>query len=340
MKYDEFAFFNQQLAAMLRDGIPLEGALRRLCQEMRAGALRAELQALEADLAKGTPMADALKPRQLPELYKRMILVGVKSGDLPGALTMLADYFRRQDNVWTRLKSMMVYPLIVMFLAFIISTVLAFLWTCVIGPSMQGVFGGMGINMPGATVFAFQTLHTIWVFPVVLGILFLVMASIVFLPVLRGKFLWRLPAFKEASVSRIAASLTLLLKNGVNLPDAIGLVEQLENNTIAADDLQRWQKNLAAGTMKFSEIAAGNRMIPPLFVWIVASGGEDLTSGFSRAAEVYHSRAIYRTEVALYSVLPIASLFLGAVVLSQAFLVISMFLPLISMLTAMSGDGR
>jgi type II secretory pathway component PulF len=38
MKNDEFAFFNQQLAAMLRDGIPLEGALRHLCAEMRSGA--------------------------------------------------------------------------------------------------------------------------------------------------------------------------------------------------------------------------------------------------------------------------------------------------------------
>ena len=69
MKYDEFAFFNQQLAAMLRDGIPLEGALRRLCEEMRRGKLRDELQALEADLANGTPIADALQLRQLPELY-------------------------------------------------------------------------------------------------------------------------------------------------------------------------------------------------------------------------------------------------------------------------------
>src|SRR6267154_6048123 len=135
MKHDEFAFFNTQLAAMLRDGIPLEGALRRLCEEMRAGLLRTELQALEADLAKGTPMADALTTRQLPELYKRMILVGVKSGDLPGALTMLADYFQRQNSIWTRLKSMMVYPLIVMFVAFLISMVLACLWTCVIWPS-------------------------------------------------------------------------------------------------------------------------------------------------------------------------------------------------------------
>ena len=337
MKSDEFAFFNQQLAAMLRDGIPLEGALRRLCQEMRVGTLRAELQALEADLARGTPMADALQPRQLPELYKRMILVGVKSGDLPGALTMLADYFQRQNSVWMRLKSMMVYPLIVMFVAFLISLALACLWTFVIGPSMGNVFGGMGVSLPAATIFAFETLQTIWVFPVVLGALFLLLTAIVFVPVLRGRFLWRLPAFKEASVSRIAASLALLLKNGVRLPEAIGLVEQLENSAAAAGDLQRWQHNLAAGTAKFSEIAAVNRMIPPMFVWIVASAGEDLAAGFNRAAEVYHARAIYRTEIALYSVLPIASLFLGAVVLSQAFLVISMFLPFIAMLNNLGG---
>src|SRR5476651_2876043 len=166
MKYDEFAFFNQQLAAMLRDGIPLEGALRRLCQEMRRGNLRDELQALEADLAKGTPMADTLAPRQLPELYKRMILVGVKSNDLPGALTMLADYFQRQNNVWTRLKCMMTYPLIVMFVAFLISLVLAFLWTQVIGPSMTNVFGGMNMRLPAATLLALSSLQGIWVFPV------------------------------------------------------------------------------------------------------------------------------------------------------------------------------
>src|ERR1700739_1406109 len=125
MKNDEFAFFNQQLAAMLRDGIPLEGALKRLCEEMHAGKLRDELLALETDLARGTPMADALKARQFPELYKRMVLVGIKSGDLPGALTMLADYFQRQNDIWTRLRSMMTYPLIVMFAAFLISFLIA-----------------------------------------------------------------------------------------------------------------------------------------------------------------------------------------------------------------------
>ena len=337
MKYDEFAFFNQQLAAMLRDGIPLEGALQRLCEEMRRGQLRAELQLLEADLAKGTPLTEALKTRQLPELFKRLILVGVKSGDLPGALTMLADYFQRQNDVWTRLKSMMTYPLIVMLAAVLISTAIAFLWTCVIGPSFKEVFSGMDVMLPAATLFAFATLKTIWVFPVLLGVLFLLVTSIVFLPALRGRFLWRLPAFKEATVSRIASALTLLLKNGVNLPDAIGLAEKLETSSAAAADLEQWRKKLAAGTAKFSEVAAVNRMIPPLFVWVVASAGEDLVAGFNRAAEIYHSRALYRTEVALFSVLPMASLFLGAIVISQAFLVISMFLPMIAMISQMSG---
>jgi type IV pilus assembly protein PilC len=336
MKYDEFAFFNQQLAAMLRDGIPLEGALKRLCEEMRAGELRVELQALEADLARGTPMTDALKPRQLPELYKRMVLVGIKSGDLPGTLTMLADYFQRQSDVWSRLRSMMTYPLIVMFAAFLISFVIASLWTFVIGPSFRDLYAGMDMKLPEATLFALETLQAIWVFPIVLGILFLVVTAVLFQPVMRGKLLWRLPAFKEANIARVASALALLLKNGVALPDAIGLVADLEDNQAATSDLQQWKTKLSSGVAKFSQFAAINRMFPPLFVWVVAGAGEDLTAGFRRAGEIYQSRAIYRTEVALFSVLPFASLFLGAIVLSQAFLVLTMFLPMISMVSNLS----
>ena len=43
MNYDELAFFNQQLAAMLRDGIPLEGAVKQLCAGIKTGRLRDEL---------------------------------------------------------------------------------------------------------------------------------------------------------------------------------------------------------------------------------------------------------------------------------------------------------
>src|SRR4051812_2155706 len=102
MNQDEFAFFNQQLAAMLRDGIPLEGGLRQLCAGMKAGQLRDELQRFEADLSKGTPIKEALASRELPPLYKRMVMLGVRSNDLPGVLTLLADYYHRANALWSR----------------------------------------------------------------------------------------------------------------------------------------------------------------------------------------------------------------------------------------------
>ena len=57
MNYDEFAFFNQQLASMLREGIPLEGALQQLAAGMRSGPLRDEIQRLEHDLEQGLPLS-------------------------------------------------------------------------------------------------------------------------------------------------------------------------------------------------------------------------------------------------------------------------------------------
>src|SRR5580658_6049257 len=199
MKNDEFAFFNQQIAAMLRDGIPLEGALHRLCEDMRRGKLRDELQALETDLSRGTPMEDALKPRQLPELYKRMVLIGVKSGDLPGALTMLADYFQRQNNMWMRLKGLMVYPIIVLLAAFILSCFLSYLLSHFIWSSLSELtnfFGGSGIAP--ATV-------GLWAPPVLFGAaLVAVILGLVILPA-RQLLRWRLPAFREASLAEVAS---------------------------------------------------------------------------------------------------------------------------------------
>ncbi|HEX7471074.1 MAG TPA: type II secretion system F family protein, partial [Verrucomicrobiae bacterium] len=189
MKTDEFAFFNQQLSAMLRDGIPLEGALRRLCQEMRRGTLRAELESLEADLAKGTPLTDALATRQLPELYKRMLLVGVKSGDLPAVLTLLADHYQRQHSIWTRLKGLMVYPMIVLISAFVLSCFLSLLLSPTI-PDMTALLGDR-FKTPNILI-------GLWLSPVLLGLAVVAMCVGVSVASVRRALRWRLPAFKEA----------------------------------------------------------------------------------------------------------------------------------------------
>lgn len=333
MNHDEFAFFNQQLAAMLRDGLPLEGALRRLCGEMRRGPLRDELQRLQDDLARGTPLADALAARQLPELYVRLTQVGVKSGDLPGALTLLADYFQRQNNLWTRLKGLMVYPLIVLFAAFALSGLLTVIWFKAVRPGWFGlIFDVMdGTRLPGFTRLTMPLLENLWVYPTLFGLLFVLAVLALVWPPLRQRVRWRLPAFREASVARMAASMHLLLKGGVALPDALALVAQLESGK-AAEDLRSWLANLSAGQTRFTEVAARSRVFPPLFVWLVANAGEDLAGGFRRAAEIYEARAAHRAELGLYAALPVSVLFLGAIILSQGFVLVSGFLVFVQLL--------
>ena len=124
MNGDEFAFFNQQLAAMVRDGIPLEGALRQLTLDMRSGKLRSELELLENDLALGIPLNQSLEKRDMPPLYVQMVQVGVKGNDLAGVLLLLADYYRQVNSIWTRLKGLMVYPVIVLTMALVLSVAL------------------------------------------------------------------------------------------------------------------------------------------------------------------------------------------------------------------------
>ena len=308
MKTDEFAFFNQQLAAMLRDGIPLEGALQRLCTDMNDGALRTELQALADDLARGTPLRDAIQKRKLPELYQCLIQVGSQSNDLPGVLTLIADHYQRRYTIWTRLKGLLVYPMIVLTASFALSAMLAYLLDRLVWPSLSLVSFGM----PQATFHA-----GLWVSPVILGLLLIVAVVTLTMPPVRKALRWRVPSFRESSLAQIASSLALLLRNGVPLDSALALVERMENGTRAGQEIANWRQRLAAGHGKFVEMATPGRAFPPLFIWLVAHGREDMVAGFQRAAEIYQSRATHRAELLLYSALPCSVLGLGVLIVMQ-----------------------
>ena len=73
-----------------------------------------------------------------------------------------------------------------------------------------------------------------------------------------------------------------------------------------------------------------------MFLWLVNKGGENITAGFEKAAEIYQSRASYKIELALYGALPISVLILGQMVLWQ---VVPIFQMLISMMNMFSDVG-
>jgi type II secretory pathway component PulF len=305
MNYDELAFFNQQLAAMLRDGIPLEGALKQLCKGMRHGALRTQVEQLGADLSRGTPLNEALSNSPVPEFYRRMLEIGARSNDLPGVLTMLADHYHRANTVWTRLKGLMVYPLIVV--------VVSLAMTCI----LSLVFSHFLSNFVGLFTPPTAWLASMWIPPVVLALLAVAGIAAVSLPAWREKLRWRLPAFREASLAQLASAIALMLRNGTPLAEALALAQSLEASSPAGPALARWRALVEAGQGKPSQWSQENRPFPALFLWLVQKGGEDTASGFQKAADLYQTRAAYRIELALYGALPISVLFLGQMIFWQ-----------------------
>ena len=165
----------------------------------------------------------------------------------------------------------------------------------------------------------------LWLPVALLALAFSCKLTILVVPALRRRFHWRLPAFQDAALSQMASAMTLMLENGCNLNQALDLLKQLESGSPAQQEIELWQSRLAAGHKNFSDLAGGGKIVPPLFIWLVAGSGEDWISGFKHAAEIYSARARHRIDMLLYAALPVAVLGLGILILNQALPIVRVF---------------
>jgi type II secretory pathway component PulF len=231
----------------------------------------------------------------------------------------------------------MVYPAIVLGACLALSVFLAILF--------GGVSGGIkstssvlfdAEHLPAFTRFSLQaTPIGLWLPVVVLAILSIAVGVAIVQPRLRSWLRWRLPGFREASLWQVASAMEIMIKGGCSLDDAIGLMAQVEQDSATAGDLAQWRTRLASGHGDFAGMATPTKRFPPLFIWLVASARSDLAAGLKRAAEIYHARAEYRTEILLQAALPVSVLVLGALIFTQVYTliqaIIGSFLPLIYM---------
>lgn len=312
MNPDELAFFNEQLAAMLRQGIPLEGALRQLSGGMRRGRLREEIQLLEADLSKGRPLKEAVKDRKLPEVYSRMLIAGAEGGDLPGLLTLAADHFHRSSNLAIRLRGLIVYPGLVLLTSLLLSLLLSGIFSEIRLWSDESLESWGRAGSPGAWFVA------LWLSPILFVILTAVTLLALSLPQVRSTLRWRIPGFRDASLANLAGTLALLLKTGCRLPEALRLCAELEPSPAVARALREWDAFLAQGERELRPASTASRFFPKTFLWLISSDPEDWIAGFSRAAEIYRRRAQAQAETLLYAAMPVLVLILGVLVLGQA----------------------
>jgi type II secretory pathway component PulF len=235
-----------------------------------------------------------------------MVEVGVRANDLPGTLLLLADYYQRANALATRLKGLLVYPLIVI----VVSLGLTLLLCVGFSHFLRG-FSALVVT-PRALLLA------AWIPPILLGLVLVLGLCALLVPSWRALLRWRVPAFREASLAQLAATMALMLRNGSTLPEALAMAEMLEHNTPAGPALASWRKLIEEGQGRMARLPV-LPPFPPLFVWLLQKSPEHPAVGFGKAAELYETRASYRIELALYGALPVSILLLGQMIFWQGY---------------------
>ncbi len=301
---DQFAFLNRQLAALIADGVPLDGALRETARDL-SGPLQTELRALEADLSKGVSLDEAIGKRRLPELYIRLVRAGAAGGDLGSALNTAADHFEETARLRRRIRSALTYPAIVL----VVGIGLSFVSHRLSNAGMIVSDSLFGDAAPQHLPLLFGAMsQSQWI----LGSLFTLALLLFIMPATRRWLFWKLPGFRDAHLSQVAASLGLLTSRDCPLPEAVRIVRQLEAQSPAGAELALWESRLSSGSQRLSEITrSDSSRFPPLFHWLILSAGERLPDGFARAARHYRERARYRFDLLIHGLLPISIVVLG-----------------------------
>jgi type II secretory pathway component PulF len=142
--------FTRELANLLAGGVPLSRSLQLLRREASNPAAKQLWSDIHDDVVGGTSLADALAkwPRSFSSVYVAMVRAGEAGGFLDVVLGQIAEFRTREADLKGKVKSAMIYPIILGILAV---AVVIFLLTFFI-PRFSGIFKQFGGNLPGLTL--------------------------------------------------------------------------------------------------------------------------------------------------------------------------------------------
>src|SRR5438034_993018 len=142
----ELMHFSRQLSAFVRAGIPLIEALEVILEETSDKVLREVLVGVRDSLTTGETFSDALRPYEslFPKFYVDMVRAAELTGSLDDVLAELAGYIKRDLEARNKIKSALIYPMIILVMAIGTVTVLA---TFVL-PRFKAFFEGFHATLP------------------------------------------------------------------------------------------------------------------------------------------------------------------------------------------------
>ena len=344
IKPKQLMVFTRQLATLVGAGLPLLRGLKILLKQEKVAALRDALNGIGEAVESGSTFSEALSqyPKIFDKLFVNMVKAGEAGGVLETVLVRLAEFMEKAEKIKNKVKSAMIYPVVVLVAAM---GILAFLLTNVI-PKFQDIFKDLleGRPLPGIT----QAVISVSEFVKTKGYVILIVGAVLVI----GSKLWKRTAsgryamdkmslkmplfgsmFVKTAVARFTRTLGTLMNSGVPVLQALNIVKETSGSEVVSKAIQQVHDAVKEGESMASPLQ-GAGIFPEMVVSMVDVGEETgaLPEMLMRIADNYDDEVDNAVEGLTSIIEPVMIVVLALII---GTIVIAMFVPLISIISEM-----
>ena len=338
----EIAVFCRQFSVLLNAGVTIVEAISLLKGQTESKKLDSVADNINEQLRRGIVLSEAMSAHRdvFEDLFLNMVKVGEVSGTIDTIMQRLADYYERDYKIKQKIKSAMTYPAIlaVLTVAVIILLIVKIL------PMFTEILGQMGEGLPFITE-ALIGVSNFFVNNILL-ILLVFLALLVFIryfskSAIGGYWIDGLkltaPGVKNVCTkiitARFARSMSILLKSGVPIINAVEIMQQIIGNKVAEQRFKACARAIKEGKGIAGPIRDIN-LFPNLLVHMIAIGESsgELDEMLARTAGFFDMEVEEAIDRLTVMIEPLMIIVLGAVV---GLIIISVMLPMISVMTSL-----
>ncbi|MDZ7925303.1 MAG: type II secretion system F family protein [Marinagarivorans sp.] len=332
----DIAIFTRQMATMMKAGVPLVQSFDIVADGVDNRTLGDLVRSIREDVAAGGSFANALSkhPKYFDELFCSLVEAGEQSGALETMLHRIAIYKEKTEQLKSKIKKALTYPIAVVVVAVIVTGILL----VKVVPQFAETFSSFGANLPAFTLFVLglSTLaQAYWLhFLVILG------ATIFGLGKLKQKsrkfrnlldrMILRVPIVGkivyEAIIARFARTLSTTFAAGVPLIDSLTSVAGATGNSVYEDATFKIRDEVSTGT-QLNAALRHSQVFPSMLIQMTAIGEESgaLDDMLDKVATFYEDSVDNMVDNLTSLLEPMIMSILGVLV---GGLLIAMYLPI------------
>ncbi len=335
---EELVLFTRQMATMTAAGITIVTALDTLSDQVDNVGFKSVLRDVKESVNTGASLSEAMSKHTnvFFGYFVNMIRAGESSGTLDDVLERVASYLEKTSALQKKIKSAMIYPMVVSSMAIIITLVMILK----VIPVFEDMFSGFGAKLPGPTQFLINVSNTMrssfWAVAIVLGILVFILKWYIRTDggrALIDGFKLKMPVFgpllRKVAISKFTRTLSTLVKSGVPILSALDIVSKTSGNVVVEKAVGDVRNSVQEGE-SIAKPMEQSGIFPPLVTRMVEVGEKsgELENMLSKIADFYDEQVDVAVDGMTSLIEPLIIAFLGIVI---GGIVLCMFLPIFKM---------